>query len=68
MLLWIEHQMTYNDLLERLKLEDEVTIVEILNLSTEELVDTLEPMIYVRQDRVRSYYGEDDETVDGEEV
>lgn len=59
---------TYNDLLERLKLEDEVTIVEILNLSTEELVDTLEPMIYVRQDRVRSYYGEDDETVDGEEV
>ena len=59
---------TYNDLLERLKLEDEVTILEILNLSTEELVDTLEPMIYVRQDRVRSYYGEDDETVDGEEV
>ena len=59
---------TYNDLLERLKLEDEVTIVEILNLSTEELVDTLEPMIYVRQERVRSYYGEDDETVDGEEV
>ena len=59
---------TYNDLLERLKLEDEVTILEILNLSTGELVDTLEPMIYVRQDRVRSYYGEDDETVDGEEV
>ena len=59
---------TFNDLLERLKLEDEVTIVEILNLSTEELVDTLEPMIYVRQERVRSYYGEDDETVDGEEV
>lgn len=59
---------TYNDLLERLKLEDEVTILEILNLTTEELVDTLEPMIYVRQDRVRSYYGEDDETVDGEEV
>ena len=59
---------TFNDLLERLKLEDEVTILEILNLSTEELVDTLEPMIYVRQDRVRSYYGEDDETVDGEEV
>ena len=59
---------TFNDLLERLKLEDEVTILEILNLSTEELVDTLEPMIYVRQDRVRSYYSEDDETVDGEEV
>ena len=59
---------TFNDLLERLELEDEVTILEILNLSTEELVDTLEPMIYVRQDRVRSYYGEDDETMDGEEV
>ena len=59
---------TFNDLLERLKLVDEVTFLEILNLSTEELVDTLEPMIYVRQDRVRSYYGEDDETVDGEEV
>lgn len=58
---------TFNDLLERLKLEDEVTILEILNLSTEELVDTLEPMIYVRQDRVRSYYGEDDETLDGQE-
>ena len=58
---------TFNDLLDRLKQEDDVSILEILNLSTEQLVDTLEPMIWVVQDRVRSYYGEDDETLDGQE-
>ena len=58
---------TFNDLLDRLKQEDDISILEILNLSTEQLVDTLEPMIWAVQDRVRSYYGEDDETLDGQE-
>lgn len=57
--------MTFNDLVERLKREDEVTILEILDLSSEELVDLLENEIYDKQDRVRSYYGEADEDVDG---
>ena len=49
--------MTFLDLLEELKQEDEVTLLEILDLSTEDLVDLLESTIYDKQDRVRKYYG-----------
>jgi len=59
--------MMFNDLLERLKQEDEVTLLEILDISSSELVDILESEICDRQQRVRDYYGEDDETLDGEE-
>lgn len=58
---------TFPELLERLKKEDEVSLLEILDLASEELVDTLEDLIYDRQDRVRIYYNENDETLDGEE-
>ena len=56
---------TFNDLLDQLKQEDEVTLLEILNISSEELVDMLESVIYDKQDRVRDYYGcEGNETME----
>ena len=52
---------TFNDLLDKLKQEDEVTLLEILNISSEELVDMLESFIFDKQDRVRDYYGCEDD-------
>ena len=59
--------MTFNDLLEKLKKEDELTVLEILDVNCPELIEYLENEIYDRQDRVRSYYGEDEENPHGEE-
>lgn len=59
--------MTFNDLVERLKQEDEVSVLEILDISSDELVDALEGIIFDKQQRVRDYYNETDETMDGEE-
>lgn len=56
--------MTFNDLIEKLKQEDEITLLEILDLSSAELVDFLESTIFDKQDRIRDYYNEDDPTVD----
>lgn len=58
---------TFSDVLEALKRETEVDLLEILNLSSEELVDLLQDTIEEKIDRIRNYYGENDETVDGEE-
>ena len=55
---------TFTDLLDQLKQEDEVTILEILNISSNDLVEALEPFIWEKQERIRDYYGEDDETLD----
>ena len=60
--------MTFDDLCERLKKEDEVSILEILDISSIELVDHLESVVFDKQQRIRDYYDENDETVDGEEV
>jgi len=59
--------MTFDDLCERLKLEDEVTLLEILDVTSGELVDLLEGTIFDKQQRIREYYNEDDETLYGEE-
>ena len=59
--------MTFDDLCERLKLEDEVTLLEILDVTSGELVDLLEGTIFDKQQRIRDYYNEDDETLYGEE-
>lgn len=57
--------MTFDDLCERLKQEDEVSIIEILDLSSSELVDSLESLIFDKQDRIRNYYNaEDEESLD----
>ena len=53
--------MTFDDLCERLKQEDEVSIIEILDLSSSELVDSLESLIFDKQDRIRNYYNAEDE-------
>jgi hypothetical protein len=55
--------MTFNDLCELLKKEDEVTLLELLDLSSSELVDTLESFIEDKQDKLRSYYNETSEDV-----
>jgi hypothetical protein len=62
LLLWIEHQMTFNDLLERLKRETEVDLLEILDLSSEELVDLLQDTIEDKLDRILNYYEDSEES------
>ena len=53
---------TFKDLLDKLKKEDEVTVLEILDLSSEELIDMIESYIYDNIDRVENYYDcEDDD-------
>ena len=60
--------MTFDDLKQLLSKESELDFLEILDLTSIELVDLLEAEIYDKQDRIREYYDEDDdEDVDGEE-
>ena len=47
---------TFIDLLDKLKQEDEVSLLEILDISSDELVDMLESYIFDKQDRIRNYY------------
>lgn len=54
----------FDDLKERLRKEDEITLLELLDLSSVELVDILESFIFDKQERLRDYYGESDEDVD----
>ena len=60
--------LTFNDLLEELKHEDEVTLLELLNLDSSDLVDILESYIFDRQDRLRAYYGESSEELGEQEI
>lgn len=55
---------TFQDLLDALKKEEETTLLEILDLTSSDLVDALEVLIHDKQERILQYYGEDDETVD----
>lgn len=59
--------MTFEDLKQLLSKESELDFLEILDLTSVELVDLLEAEIYDKQDRIRAYYNEDEEDVDGEE-
>lgn len=59
--------MTFEDLKQLLSKESELDFLEILDLTSIELVDLLEAEIYDKQDRIRAYYDEDEEDVDGEE-
>jgi len=58
--------MTFDDLKNRLREETELDFLEILDLTSIELVDLLEAEIYDKQDRIRAYYDEDEEDGDGE--
>lgn len=55
---------TFQDLLEQLKREDEVTILEILDMTSEDLVNKLEDIIFDKQDLILEYYGETSEDLD----
>jgi len=59
--------MTFDDLKNRLREETELDFLEILDLTSIELVDLLEAEIYDKQDRIRNYYDEAEEDGDGEE-
>lgn len=56
--------MTFDDIKQKLKHEDELTILELLDLTSEELIEILEEQIYDKQDAIRSFYGEDEEAMD----
>lgn len=58
---------TFDDIKQKLLKEDELTFLEILDLTTEELVDLLEDTIYEKQNKVRLYYGEDLEPEEDED-
>ena len=56
--------MTFSDLCDQLKKEDEVTLIELLNLSSTELVDALESFIEDRQEYLRHYYADSEASLD----
>lgn len=59
---------TFDDLLQQLKKEDEVTILEILNITPEDLVDNLESYIFDKQEIIWNSYNEDSEELGWEEA
>ena len=58
---------TFADVLDDLKRETEVDLLEILDLSSEELVDLLQDTIEEKLDKILAYYEKDNE-LDWEEV
>ena len=60
--------MTFEDLKQLLSKESELDFLEILDLTSVELVDLLEAEIYDKQDRIRAYYNEDEEDDNWEEI
>lgn len=50
--------ITFDDLKELLRKEDELTVLELLDISSNELVDILESFIFDNQEKLRDYYGE----------
>ena len=55
---------TFADVLDDLKRETEVDLLEILDLSSEELVDLLQDTVEDKLDRILNYY-ENEEDLDG---
>ena len=52
---------TFADVLDDLKRETEVDLLEILDLSSEELVDLLQDTIEDKLDKILAYYEKDNE-------
>jgi len=52
----------YNELLERLKQEDEVSLVEMLEIYPEDIVDRFPDKIEAKLDKLREEYEEELET------
>lgn len=59
-------EKTFPEVMDKLKRETEVDLLEILDLSSEELVDLLQDTIEAQWERIQRYY-ENDLQVDGEE-
>lgn len=55
--------LTFDDLKEKLKHEDELTILELLNLTSIELVDILESYIEDKQEKLHQYFGDQVEDI-----
>lgn len=51
--------LTIRDLIERLKQLDEVTLVEILDIRSEDIVDRFEDLIEYRYDEILAQVGDD---------
>ena len=51
--------MTFPELLERLKKEDEVYLLELINISSDELVDAFEDKIEDRKAYIKQQLAED---------
>ena len=60
------NEKTFPEVMERLKRETEVDLLEILDLSSEELVDLLQDTIEEQWERIQNHY-ETDAKLDGEE-
>ena len=58
--------MTFEEILDNLKREEELTILELLDMTSVELVDALADKLYDKLDVLRVYYDcESDEKLDG---
>lgn len=52
--------MTYQDLEERLKRLDELTLLELIDVSSEEIVDRFGDIIEARFDELEQYFEEEE--------
>ena len=59
--------LTIDDLKNKMKWEDAEDILDLLNLSTSEMLDYLTDEIETHQDKLRDYYDEDAEELDWED-
>lgn len=52
---------TFKELLDRLRHEDETYLLELINLSSDELVDAFQDQIFERQEYIRAQYALDND-------
>lgn len=52
---------TFHDIMERLKAQPEITVLELLEISSEELVDRFQDMIELKIDHLQMELEEEDE-------
>jgi hypothetical protein len=57
--------LLFNELLDKLRKWDEVSLMELLGLTADDIVDRFEDIIETKQEEIREYFDEsDEETVD----
>jgi hypothetical protein len=55
------NELTMNELIEKLQQLDELTILELLDVTSEELVEFLSEQIVEKYDQLIEYFGDDEE-------